>query len=154
MPPCLDAPSLLPEEANEFDLFKKFFRVELMLLIVHETNEYARKQSAKNWAALMRVYTIQRYFHCCDTGENPARGQPRGQAMANFSTSDDLGCRAVTQSANRTTTPTWQQRTCSRANRRPEWAVTRDRVGLLSNPRIVFVTCLVAPMKTTDGCSP
>ena len=70
------------------------------------------------------------------------------QAMANFSTSDDLGCRAVTQSANRTTTPTWQQRTCSRANRRPEWAVTRDRVGLLSNPRIVFVTCLVAPMKT------
>ena len=47
---------MLPEEANEFDLFKKFFRVDLMLLIVHETNEYARKQSAKNWAVLMRVY--------------------------------------------------------------------------------------------------
>ena len=140
---------MLPEEANEFDLFKKFFRVELMLLIVQETNEYARKQSAKNWAALMRVYRDT------FTVVTPEKTLPAAsQAMANFSTSDDLGCRAVTQSANRTTTPTWQQRTCSRANRRPEWAVTRDRVGLMSNPRIVFVTCLVAPMKTTDGCSP
>ena len=140
---------VLPEEANEFDLFKKFFRVELMLLIVHETNEYARKQSAKNWAALMRVYRDT------FTVVTPEKTLPAAsQAMANLSTSDDLGCRAVTQNANRTTTPTWQQCTCSRANRRPEWAVTRDRVGLLSNPRIVFVTCLVAPMKTTDGCSP
>ena len=114
---------MLPEEANEFDLFKKFFRVDLMLLIVHETNEYARKQSAKNWAALMRVYRDT------FTVVTPEKTLPAAsQAMANFSTSDDLGCRAVTQSANRTTTPTWQQRTCSRANRRPEWAVTRDRV--------------------------
>ena len=40
---------VLPKEANEFDNFKKSFHFELILLIVHETNEYARKQSAKNW---------------------------------------------------------------------------------------------------------
>ena len=83
---------MLPEEANEFDLFKKFFRVELMLLIVHETNGYARKQSAKNWAALMRVYRDT------FTVVTPEKTLPAAsQAMAKFSTSDDLGCRAVTQ---------------------------------------------------------
>ena len=70
---------MLPEEANEFDLFKKFFRVELMLLIVHETNEYARKQSAKNWAALMSVYRDT------FTVVTPEKTLPAAsQAMANF----------------------------------------------------------------------
>ena len=111
---------VLPKEANEFDFFKKFFPFELILLIVHETNEYARKQSAKNWSDITtsellafiglhivfsvvyfpsykqawktkwpfsfpaipdimtrsRFESIQRYFHCCDTQDNPARGQP------------------------------------------------------------------------------
>ena len=74
---------VLPEETNEFDFFKKFFRLKLMLLIVHETNEYARKQSAKNWAALMRVYRDT------FTVVTPEKTLPAAsQAMANFSTSD------------------------------------------------------------------
>ena len=91
---------VLPEEANEFDFFKKFFRLKLMLLIVHETNEYARKQSAKNWAALMRVY---RGTFTVVTPEKTLPARP----WQTFPRQTYLGCRAVTQSANRTTTPTW-----------------------------------------------
>ena len=36
---------VLLKEANKFDFFKKFFPFELILLIVHETNEYASPKS-------------------------------------------------------------------------------------------------------------
>ena len=102
------------------DFLKQFFPRQLILIVVSETNEYAKREGARNWTdvttaelfAFMglhvvfsvvyfpsykqawktkwpfsfpavsdimtrsRFENIQRYFHCNDTRNNPARGQP------------------------------------------------------------------------------
>ena len=38
------------EKFNEFDFLKQFFALELILIVVSETNEYAKTQGARNWS--------------------------------------------------------------------------------------------------------
>ena len=123
------------EKCNKLKKFKRFFRLKLNLIVVSKSNEYAKRQGARNWSDVTTVElsqgarnwsdvttvelstfmelhvvcsvlyfssykqawktkwpfsfpavpdtmtrslfeNIQIYFHCNDTRNNPARGQP------------------------------------------------------------------------------